>query len=631
MNQPARFATTAWPGHNAAAWGLALAALVALPTMHRAAAGEPAADEVATEIAARVAARGTRPSVHEDRPAIARALAAADVPPERVARLFAEVARADLPGMAASLDVFLFLSRDPEWLAMRRQFAEFLDLPGVAALDTARVAPLAGYGGVVTLSGLTALTPESAAALAEFGKEDWGAAVEFPAVETLSPAAAAALSQCRALVVFPNLKRLSAEAAEALARHEGVGIVIGGLTTLPPDVAEALAQTRSIQGLLLPDLETLDSVPLAGRLARQDHVFLPRVTALPGPVAEALRGNEGGELALPGLAAISPELATAIVGGGYYWLRLGPADSLTPEGAAILAGHRGQLTFTGDTPFSAAAAAELAAHAGVLSLPHVADLPLDVARALAPHAGSLLLEGLTSLTPELAAALASRAGDVHLPGLETLTPDVAAALAPNSDAVVLSGLKTLDAATAAAFAVHARDTLTIDGVTELTPEAAAALATFEGRLALPAVTTLTPEAARALARGRGPLALPRLFRITAAGAEALVRREGPVELDALRYVERIDSVALAELLAAGFEDLALENLAALDGPQAAEIARALAGTTGSLSLPALERITPRALEALLAKPDADLPPVEQLELAPDATAGVNDDFVDPRP
>lgn len=673
MKSPAHLAATRRPRRMLAAGCLVLAALVATPASRPASAGDP----VAAAIAAHVASRGTKPSVHMERPAIEQALAAAGVPPEAITRLFAEVARADLPGMAASLDVFLFLTRDPEWLAMRDRFAEFLELPGVDALDAARVEPLTGYGGVVTLPAVTELTPETAAALAAFGKNDWGAAVEFPSIVTISPAAAAAVAACPALLVFPNLERLSAEAAQALARHEGVGLVLGGLTTLPDDVAGALAEARSIQGLLLPDLESLDSPPLAGRLARQDHTFLPRVATLALPVAEALRGNEGGELALPGLAGIPPELAGQVVAAGYYWLTLGGGDSLAPEAAAILAGHVGQLTFTGDLPCSAAAAAKLAAHDGLLSFPHVAELPVDVARALAPHAGGLLLGGVTSLTPEVAAALAAHAGGVHLPGVRTLTPDVAAALAPRTDALVLSGLETLDAATAAAFAAHARDVLVIGGVTRLTPEAAAALAAFEGRLVLAAVTTLTPDVARALAAHRGPLVfeslvdltaevaaelaghdggltlsaverlstaaaealarapgpleLPRLFRITSGGAAALARREAPPSLAALQYVESIDSVALAELLVAGFEDLALENLAALDGPQAAAIARVLARTSGSLSLPVLARITPRALETLLAKPDVDLPPVAELELAPDAGGGVSDDFIDPRP
>jgi len=493
-----------------------------------AAADKPdaASDPVAAEIGRLVAARQTKPSIHEDEAAIGRALAAAGLPAEAIARLFIAVGQTDLPGMGASLDSFLFLTRDPEWQSLRRHFAEYLELPGVTDLDAGRVRPLVGYGGVVTLPAVAAITPETAAALAEFGKDDWGAAVEFPAVKTLSPAAATALARCNALLVFPQLESLSAEAARALASHEGIGVVLGGLATLPADAAEALSENASIQGLLFPDLERLDSVGLAKRLARQDHVFLPKITAIDPTIAAALRDNEGGELALPGLRDIAPEVARQLVGAGC---------------------------------FSPAAATKLAAHANIISLPQVAELPADVIRALTPHEGGLILGGLTELPAETAAHLAMHAGGVHLPALERITP----------------------------------------------------------------------EAAAAFAEGPGLLSLPGLSRLTPAAAAALARRPGPLVLDALEYVERIDSAAHAELLVACFDNLELANLTALDGPDAAGIARVLAATKGTLALPALERITPRALEAILAKPGVALPEVAKLKLVPAPGGGVNDDVIMP--
>lgn len=564
-------------------------------------------DPVAAEIADGVAARATKPSVHADRAAVERALAAADVPPDAIARLFAAVARADLPGMAASLDAFLFLTRDPEWLAMRRHFAEFLELPGVTSLDPARIRPLLAYGGVVRLPDVSTLTPETAAALAPFGDSDRGAAVEFPLVEELAPAAAEALAECDALLVFPSLRTLSAEAARALARHDGIGIVIGGLTSLPADVAAALAETRSMRGLLFPDLERLDSRPLAARLARQDHVFLPKVAALDPDQAASLQGSVGGELALPGLRELPVEVARRIAGAGFYWLRLGAAASLSPDAAAALAGHGGRLTFTGPVPFSAAAAAELAKHRNVLSLPHVTGLPADVARALAPHEGSLLLGGVAELSPEAAAELAMHAGNLHLPGLVTLTPEVARALAAH------------------------RGLLGLESVAELEADVAAELAGHAGGLALDGVGGLSTAAAEALAAATGSLSLGGLAAVTPGGAAALARRTGPLRLQALAGIERIDSVPLAELLVGRFEDLELANVVALDGPEAAAVARVLAGTRGGLSLPALRRITPRALEALLAKQGVQCADRESLALVPDPGPGGQDDIVVPRP
>ena len=640
------------------------------------AGGLRAADPVVSAIAARVRDRQTKPSVHDDQPAIERALAAAGLPPEAIAQLFAEVAQADLPGMAPSLDIFLFLTRDPKWLALRGKFAEFLELPGVTELDADRVAAFTDYDGVVTLPDVTTLTPRSAAALAAFGEHTWGAAVELPAVGAITPDAAAALSKCTALIALPHLRELSADTARSLAAHEGIGLVIGGLATLPADVAAALAKTKSMQGLLLPDLEVLDSEPLARRLSRQDNVFLPQVSALGVPIAKALRGNEGGELALPHLAAITPDLAREFVGAGYYWLTLGGTETLSPEAAAILAGHNGQLTLTGPLPFSAAAAAKLAAHEGLLSLPHLSELPADVARAMAEHEGSLELGGVTRLTAESAAALAAHAGGLFLPAVATITPEVAAVLAPRIDTVLLTGITSIDVETATAFATHAGDELALGGLTELSPEVAAALAVYEGRLALPAVTALTPEvarplakhrgalalesladlpadvakelaahedgldlrgiqslstaAARALAATRGPLLLPSLINVTPEAATALLqRRADSLLLEALQYVERIDSAPVAELLVAAFDDLELANLTALDGPQAAAIAGVLARTRGSLALPALEKISPRALAALLTKKGVSLPDPEGLTLTAEPGEGWTDDIVIP--
>ncbi len=128
----------------------------------------------------------------------------------------------------------------------------------------------------------------------------------------LAADAAAALATCRAIVVLPNLRGLSTDTARALALHEGVGLVIGGFARLPDDVAAALAECRSLQGLLLPDLETLDSEPLARRLAQQDHVFLPRLTRLTPPIAATL-AEGAGELSLPALERITPRALSALL------------------------------------------------------------------------------------------------------------------------------------------------------------------------------------------------------------------------------------------------------------------------------------------------------------------------------
>jgi hypothetical protein len=401
----------------------------------------------AADIAAAVASRENLPSVHGERAAVETALAAAEVPPARVTELFAAADRAILPGMVPSLDGFLFFTRDPAWWPFRRQFAEFLELPQVTAVTADLVPPLAGYAGVVTFPAITTLTAESAAALAGFGVAGWGAAVEFPGVTRLEPAAAAAIARCPALLVFPNLEELTAEAAKRLAAHEGIGIVLGGLATLPEDVAAELAEARSLQGLLLPDLTRLDSAPLARRLTRQDHAFLPRVTAISPEIAEALRGSDGGELALPSVEQLPPEVARQLVGGGYFWLVLGCAPNLSAETAAILAEHPGQLTFNGPTPPSPTAAAALASHTGTLRLPHLDSLSVELAAALGRHAGPLVLDGITELddpaSAVVARSLAAAPGILAVPKLRRISATALESLLTKPD-VQLPSVDTLE-------------------------------------------------------------------------------------------------------------------------------------------------------------------------------------------
>jgi hypothetical protein len=617
-----------------------------------------------------------KPSVHDEPEAIDQALADAGVAEDTIVAFHHAVSQATLPSMTASIDAFLFFTRDPQWLALRQHFCEFLEVPDVLEPNAATMRLLADYDGVATLPSVTELSPKAAAACQHFGEASWGAALEFPGVTEITPEAALALARCEALLVFPNLRKLSVEGARGLAEHDGMGLVLGGLTSLEPDTAAALSKIKSERGLVLSDLVILESVPLANRLARQDHVFLPAVKRLSPEIAKALRGSDGGELALPALEEIPTEVAKELVGAGYFWLSLGGAQALSPEAAAVLAEHHAQLAFPGPESFSPVAAAKLAKHRHAIVLPHVAALPADVARALAPHKHTLVLGSVTHLSVDDAAALSAHKGHVVLPSLARLTPEVAATLAPRIATIALPGLRSIDAETAAALAAHARDDLAIPGVTSLTPDVAAALAAFKGSLSLPSVTSLTPDAARALAAHQGMLSLEALDVLdadvatalaqhaggldlssvsklsdasgtaiaSAAGrlmlggvseihpeaARALASRTDPLELDALVYVQELDSPAVAELLVKHCDDLALELVASLTGPDAVEIARILVRTRGTLELPGLERISPRALEVLLGRSKITLPDLADIEIVPEAGQLGNDDFIEPR-
>lgn len=393
-----------------------------------------------TEARALVTAAAAKPSVHAERPEIDAALRAGGVPADEITRLWAAVDAAVLPGAGSRLDGFLFLTRDPQWQRWRRHFAEYVDI-SAPDITPAAVRELRSYGGMITLAGVTQPSSALLAALDGFGGDDWGTALELPAVKELSPEVAAALARTKCLVIVPALDALSVAAARALAAHEGVGIVLGGLTRLDPETAAALATLKSLQGMLLPDLEVLDSVPLAARLAKQDHVFLPKVKRLPPEIARALAPNEGGELALPGLETLPIDVAAILAASTFFGITLPPA--IEPEPAAALAGHNGPLIVPGPQPPRAATATALARHPGEIRLPGITMLPADVAAALEPHAGVLVCTRLAELSPAAAAALAKHRGGLWLGGLTTIDPQAARLLASCPGPLALPDLRSV--------------------------------------------------------------------------------------------------------------------------------------------------------------------------------------------
>lgn len=549
-------------------------------------------------------AAAMRPSVHADWPAIESALETQGVPRDTLARLQRAVDSAVLPGLGSRLDGFLFQTRDAEWLALRDRFAEFLTLRGVDRLTKPLIAPLEDYDGVISFPDITSLDAGQARWLRRFGDDDWGTAVEFPSVRRLDARTAAALARCLALVVLPNLEDLSTDTAAALARHEGTGLVIGGIARLDTATAKALSDCRSMQGLLLPDLQELDSLPLARRLAAQSSVFLPRVTELKPEVAAALRDNQGGALSLPGLRVMTTDLARQLVGAGYFSLTLGGLADLTADAAAALAAHQGPLVFTGTLGPAPEIASELDAHRGDLVFQHVARLSSEVASRLRSGDHLLVLPAIAELQAPEAAGLAA-AGPLSLPGLHSLDVATARALATHDALLQLDGLRDLPAPVAAALATH-RGPLHLTGLATLSAEAALVLAAFPDGLVLDGIT--------ALDRG---------------AATALLARRHPLSVTGLQAVERFESAEVARLAAHWIDDPAFPFLTAIEGPEAAAIASALADSKGTLMLPSLTRITPRALASLMQKADVELPSVESLELVLDPAGGA-DDFVDPR-
>ncbi|MFM7184029.1 MAG: hypothetical protein ACKO4Z_04555 [Planctomycetota bacterium] len=579
----------------------AVAAIVLAGLAVRPAAAAPPTD---AELRALVAGAAKRPSVHADRPTIDKVLHQAGVSRATIERLWKEVDAAVLPEGGGQLEEFLRFTREPEWLALRDEFAEFLTLRGIDRIEKKTAARIRRHHGIRSFPDLTVLDVASARRLRDTRNDGWHTAIELPAVRSLTPAAAAAVANCPLVLVLPGLTDLSLETAAALADHEGPSLVLGGLRRLELPVAEALAGYPAHQELLLPDLESLDSIPLARRLAAQQVVYLPRMPRLTPNAAAALEDNAGGELMLPGLIELSEETAARLAAAGFYGITLGCGATLSPAAAGALAHHAGQIVFTGTQGLAVAAAAALDAHQGDLVLQHVARVPAAIAAAL--HGGDhrLVLPAVHDLDAAAAADLAG-VGPLSLPSLDSL-----------------------DEPSAAALADHAH-LLQLDGLGDLSGPVARALGRHRGHLVLGGLETLDAATAAGLARCPGQLHLDAVMRIDRGAATMLVRRERPLEISGLQGVQRIESPEVARLIAARIDDPSLPYLTSIDGPDAVAIAAALAESRGELALPALERITARALSVLLQKREISLPALPDLEVVADPGGGA-DDFVDPR-
>jgi hypothetical protein len=288
-------------------------------------------------------------------------------------------------------------------------------------------------------------------------------------------------------VLSITVPELSPEAAAALAEWGGV-LQIGGLRSLPPAVAAALARCTAKFNLLLEGLTALDAES-AGFLAGTQARF-----------------------SLAGLESLTPAVAAALVRTRQP-LRLPAVRTLSLDAAAALV----------DNP-----------QASLIGLPGLTTLEPEVAKRLAScPKWEPRLPNLIALAPETAAALTAYQGPfaMLLPALRTLDAETARALVrcpqwrPH-----LPHVRTLEAEAAAALAEwRGRGRISLDRLETLTPAAAAALAAcpqWDGQLR--AITALdTPDAvavASALATKAGPLALPRLQRISPKTLAALIAK-----------------------------------------------------------------------------------------------------------
>jgi hypothetical protein len=297
------------------------------------------------------------------------------------------------------------------------------------------------------------------------------------------------------------------EKAPAVTTHDDWWNSFDALTSLSPEVAEAIAKPQQPVSLSLEALAELAPADASWAVLRNSR-----------------------RLSLNGLEELSPGVAAAlathppILMFGHADLRLNGIGKLSPQAAAALAGHQGMVQLYG--------------------LEELDSVPL--AQKLARQWGELRL-GIRHLSPEIAAELARHRGfEIHftrlnyhgradgamsvlrLDNIESLSAETAEALAAHEGVLVLNGLVSLDPAVAAALAkrignakTNRPGTLVLNGLPAISPEAAAALAAFPGEIALRAIKEISPGTAAALARHKGRLHLSGLVNMSREVAAAL--------------------------------------------------------------------------------------------------------------
>ena len=503
-----------------------------------------------------------------------------------------------------------------------------LHLDGLTKISDDAAKSLAGHRGELSLNGLTAISDESARALArhtggrlmlkglttlsgEAGKAFAGRKGGGPTYQTvldgltsMTPEAAAALAETNGhnwRSDLPAFKTIPVEVAQALAKRQG-GLSMPGLTTLSDDAAKALGGKLGGSLPRLTSLTVETARAIAGPVPGQFHrtLNLDGLTALPDDIALAIGGKDSrGDLHLNGLTSLTPIAAKAICQreGDLY---LNGLTTIPEETLKALAEHKSPgyarpvVYLDGLTSLSDEAAATLAkwekwsgklpmlptlsekVAAALASsrkwdgkLPAVKTISVETARALAQRDGNLSLDGVTALSDAAATALAPhRGGTLSLNGVKILSDGAAAALAGRAGRLSLNGLTTLSSGASQALAAHKGDWLVLDGLTTLSTDVAKALAKHRGAVSLRGLTTLADDALKALKGSPGIVHSEKFrtvtFAVTAVAADAKLvpaflhshcadchadgEKEGDFDLAALAQDNVAGRVAYASIL-----------------------------------------------------------------------------------
>jgi hypothetical protein len=475
-----------------------------------------ALDRLRKRQSAAVERLNVRQAVAGLQPAAAALEALAKATPNATKPLLEALLAARIKALAAGAAVHDAITPEADPLAVEVQRDDFVRAQNDLALATRALQAANERARLAALPG--ADRPAAAAKLAEIAVHDEEVRAAHAAVlaATLNARLAdrdrVAAAHAYAETTFATLTSLTLEQAQAWAAlerapvvyvHDGEWCTFDALTSLSPEVAEAIAKPA----------QPLSMSPELTKAHASWALF------------EKVR-----RLSLNGLTELSPEVAAALA-----------------THPPVLSLHRADLRLNGLKKLSPQAAEALARHEGMVQLYGLEELDsVPLAQKLARQWGELRLE-ITHLSPEIAAELAKHRGFeekyirlnyhgradgaisiLRLDNIKSLPVETAEALSAHEGVLVLNGLESLDPAVAAALAKRVGNsktnrpgTLVLNGLPAISTEAAAALAAFTGEIALKAVKEISPETAAALAKHKGRLHLTGLVTISPEASAAL--------------------------------------------------------------------------------------------------------------
>jgi hypothetical protein len=289
---------------------------------------------------------------------------------------------------------------------------------------------------------------------------------------------------------------------------------------------------------------------------------------------------------------------------------------LTPDVARALAETKaGDTLDLSGVSILSAEVAEILATADVPSLClGVRQIDAELARALAPQRGALIFPRLEVLSTEGAVELAKHKGPINL-GAVVLTREAATALVAHKSWLSVAGVRRLEPGVGDILAQHEAEVIVYLDEIDSVALARKAFRSPNRSAAVEALKTISPEIARELVQSPAHLSFYRLETLTPEAASELAKRSDDIHFMNLTTLTPETARAVTDRPKDAWP-VRFGGIVALDGPEAVAVARALAATSGAVSLTRLERVSAEALAVLRTKSAIRLPPDENLTIVP---------------